>query len=150
MKRIQTKYNARKTRVATNLSDQELATIQDEMNKLGLSNISEFCRLKILGDGAIPIVEFPEVNEIAAEQLRSLHSNLNQLVRLAHISSLDEALINEILLSIRRLSKAVSEVRALLRGEIPHQTILAIAYEILSIKDLEILIRLRIKKGEKK
>src|SRR5690554_7499306 len=95
-KRSQTKYNERKNRVATNLSDQELFILKFKMDKLGISNVSDFLRLKALGDDAIPIVEFPEVNEEISEQLRSLHSNLNQLVRQAHVSSLDEDLTKEL------------------------------------------------------
>jgi len=149
-KRSQTKYNERKNRVATNLSDQELFILKFKMDKLGISNVSDFLRLKALGDDAIPIVEFPEVNEEISEQLRSLHSNLNQLVRQAHVSSLDEDLTKELLRKIKVLSKATYEVRDLLRGVIPHQTVLAIAYEILSIKNLKVLIKLRAESGEKK
>lgn len=131
----------RTVRAATNLTESELMRVQKEMRPLGILSPAEFYRLRILGNYAIPIIRFPAVNEELYKEIRPLHSNINQLIRQAHISGLDEDIVKKLLSLIVPLDEKIREVGALLRGEIPHASVLALAREKLSLEEAENLVK---------
>lgn len=127
----------RKTiRIAANVTEDELGLIQAEMRRNDITSISAFCRLKILGNQAIPVIRFPAANIELSDSLKSLHSNLNQLIRQCHISGLDSDLTKELIRTAAMLNESTGELRALLKGSIPASAIRAMAYQILTKEDV--------------
>lgn len=113
------------------------------MSELGIACLADYCRLKVLGKSAVPLIQFPEVNAEAAESLRSLHSNLNQLVRQLYISEMDERDLISLKRSVAKLDRVASELRDLLCGYIPYCSIFALAREKLSLDHLEKIVAFR-------
>lgn len=122
-------------RIATNVTEDELRIIEEEMRKNEIISISAFCRLRILGDYAIPIIRFPASNMELSDSLKSLHSNLNQLLRQSHISGLDSKLAEDLKTICIDLDKSTRELRGLLKAEIPTSAVRAMAYERFTKED---------------
>jgi len=131
------KDDAKARRVATNLTEHDFLIVDERRKRYGFSSLSEYLRHSALGDQAMPHVTVPQINYEVADGLRAAHSNLNQTVRLAHLSGIDNDLLSDILERIAKIGKSLLRTRSYLYGEFDKQAIILLAKGKLSREDLE-------------
>lgn len=133
---IQMQKDSRKNRVATNLSDHEYLLIRSRQKASGHQTISDYLRHCALGDEAPPHVRVPQINAELADSLRAAHSNLNQVVKLAHFRGMTEKNLCEVLDRTAELGTAIRRTRDYLYGEFDTHAIMILAKGKLSREDL--------------
>ena len=72
----------RNERITLRVSEQEMLTIRDKMNEIGMTSMNAYLR-KMATDGIIVTVDFPELKEVA-RLVRYAGNNLNQLAKKAN------------------------------------------------------------------
>lgn len=120
------------------VTESEQASIKEKAKEAGYNRTSDYIRDRVMGT-AHPkaIVAMPSKRFLVSS--RSYFSNLNQLMRHLHTYKevMDEGSVKLLTQRSIELRKEVRQLRAEILGDISNETIMAIAANTLSLKELE-------------
>ncbi|CDT06522.1 conserved hypothetical protein [Vibrio crassostreae] len=120
------------------VTESEQASIKEKAREAGYNRTSDYIRDRVMGT-AHPkaIVAMPSKRFLVSS--RSYFSNLNQLMRHLHTykEMMDEGSVKLLTQRSIELRKEVRQLRAEILGDISNETIMAIAANNLSLKELE-------------
>ncbi|MBT2925861.1 hypothetical protein PN39_08220 [Vibrio anguillarum] len=120
------------------VTESEQASIKEKAKEAGYNRTSDYIRDRVMGT-AHPkaIVAMPSKRFLVSS--RSYFSNLNQLMRHLHTYKevMDEGSVKLLTQRSIELRKEVRQLRAEILGDISNETLMAIAANNLSLKELE-------------